>query len=98
MKRDWNHESLAEENYFAKVAENKQIVADAAAYQYIRAGNVYIEPALYDDYGVNYGVRADTFYAALGDKPGKYYKDMKDFDADIADVIDNRIPKVVDDA
>ena len=42
----------------------------AARYQLIRSGEVYIE-------------RGDDFYAVIGDGPGKYYPDKNNFDADL---------------
>ena len=45
-----------------------------ARYKLIRSGHVYIEGG---------DVELVDFYAAIGEEKGKYYKDMKDFDADI---------------
>ena len=42
---------------------------DAARYQLIRSGVVYIETS--------------DFYAVIGDGPGKYYKDMSELDRDL---------------
>lgn len=59
----------------ADEAERDALKAKASAYDYIRSGNVYIEPS------------EGELFASIAEGHGKYYKDMRDFDADIADAI-----------
>lgn len=55
-------------------AEIERLRADAARYQFIRAGGAYVEPS------------DNSLYVAL-DERGKYYDDRRDLDMDIDEAI-----------